>query len=140
MTTPTFFRKHLGALRPSGPAAEELLGKIALAEDVQVEIKRPRNLRHHRKFWKLIDVIFPEQTAYATKEDLADALKVGVGHCDIVPAPNGKPFTRPKSIAFKAMDQQGFDEFYDRVIDVVVTRVIPNIDSDDLRQEVESFL
>lgn len=154
MTAPLFFTKDLRSLRPSNDAAEEALGKIKLGAEVQVEIKRPRNLQHHKKFWKLASVVVDNQERYATPEHLVDGLKVATGHCDThlgkpetVSCPHcGGSFAHqtiiyvPHSISFASMNQTEFEAFYSRCIDIIARHVIPGIDKDDLRHEVEEFL
>ena len=45
----------------------------------------------------------------------------------------------PKSIAFHAMDQAEFEAFYERVIDVVVSEIIPGLSREDLKRELSEF-
>lgn len=46
----------------------------------------------------------------------------------------------PKSISFAAMDQAGFDEFYNRCLDAIAQHFLPGVSSEELRQQVEEFL
>lgn len=151
---PLFFRKDLGALRPANDAAEQAMSKVKHGTEVRVEMRRPRNLQHHKKFWALASIVADNQEHYASAEHLVDALKVATGHCE---THAGKPETVacphcggtfkhqtiiyvPHSISFKSMDQAEFEAFYERCLDIVAKHVIPGIDKDDLRREVEGFL
>ena len=140
MSTPLFFRKELGRLVPTDEAASAALAKLKLGADVQVEIKRPRNILHHRKFFALMQLVYQNQEHYDSIEHLIAALKTAVGHCDLVPGKGGTLIALPKSIAFHNMDQTAFEEFYDRCIDIVAKHFLPGVDRDELRREVEEFL
>lgn len=41
-------QKHLGSLRPTDSSGEDALRKIGNGEVVSIEVKRPRNVKHHR--------------------------------------------------------------------------------------------
>jgi hypothetical protein len=84
MSTPTHFRKDFGRLIPCDDAASAMLMKIKHGDVVQVEIKRPRNIMHHRKFFALINLVFENQAKYESPEHLLAALKASVGHCDFL--------------------------------------------------------
>ena len=141
MAQPLFFRKKLGALVPADGAAITVLSKVRHGEDVQVEIKRPRNIRHHRKFFALVNLVFENQEHYASVEDLLAALKSAVGHCTLIDARDGGTrIAVPKSISFAKMDQAEFDAFYEKCLDVVARYFLPGVESDALRAEVEDLL
>jgi hypothetical protein len=140
MSTPTHFRKDFDRLIPCDDAASAMLMKIKHGDVVQVEIKRPRNIMHHRKFFALINLVFENQAKYESPEHLLAALKASVGHCDFLPGKDGMLVAVPKSIAFHKMDQTAFNEFYDRCIDKIARHFLPGVDSDDLRREVEELI
>ena len=76
------FQKHLGTLRPAEPAAEEMLARIKHDDIVRVEIKKPRNLQHHRQFWALMNLVFENQDHYKSAEEVCTAFKFATGHYD----------------------------------------------------------
>jgi len=141
MTQPLYFRKELGKLVPADDTAQAALAKIKLGADVQLEIKRPRNIAHHRKFWALANLVADNQEHYETAEQVVAALKAATGHCDWLPMRDKKHMVAiPRSIAFHKMDQGEFAAFYDKCIDVVASHFLPGVDSAALRDEVEEFL
>ena len=133
-----FFRQ-MGALRPADEAAEAILSKCRESELVAVEVKRGRNLAHHRKFWKLMSLVYENQTHYKSPEEVCAAFKVAVGHCDYVQTSRGLVGI-PRSISFQKMDQTVFDGFYQQAVDYLCTEVIPGMDSETLEREVEELL
>lgn len=130
--------KCLGALRPVDEAGEDALRKIASGEVISVEIKRPRNVRHHRMFWALMSIVHQniDGDRYPTVEDLVAAVKIAAGHRTTIQLPNGDIGFIPKSIAFHKMDQAAFDAFYDKVCDLLAKHFLPGVTSDELKHEV----
>lgn len=140
--TKLVFAKQLGSLRPVDPAGEEALRKIGNGQLVQVEIKRPRNLAHHRKFWALMSLVHDnlDHDRYPTVEDLVAAVKLLTGHRRLIELPGGEHCFIPDSIAFRNLDQAGFEQFYDRVLDLIAKRFLPGVTSEELRAEVENLI
>lgn len=131
--------KQRGGLMPVGVVGQEAMDTIADGAMLMVEVKQPRNIDHHRKMFALLNLIFKNQSHYRTQDEMLDAIKVYVGHCDFMYLRDGSTVARPKSISFAKLDQLAFNEFYDRVIDVVCQYIIPNLDREDLKRELEAF-
>ena len=131
--------KQMGALRPADELAEEVLQKIPSGTLVSVDVKRGRSLPMHRKFWKMIQIVTDNQTAYPNAEAVCAAFKVATGHCTYIETPVGR-CALPKSISFANMDQSEFETFYEKAVDYCTTTVIPNLNSHDLKREVEELL
>lgn len=129
--------RDLGTLRPVDDRGRELLSKLKLGFQYQVEVKRPRNLQQLRLYWALMHLIFPQQSRYLNEEDLSDAIKCAVGHCEEMSLKDGRIAVRPLSIAFSKADQDKWESFFKAVIDLVTTKIIPGLDEGDLRRELE---
>lgn len=140
MSAPVFMRRHMGALRPVDAASETALASVLHNEIVEVQIKRRRNLAHHRKWWKLVQVVFPHQSTYSTIETFHAALKCALGHADAVTLPDGRVMLVPRSIAFAKMDQAAFEQFYERAVDLICSRILPRLNREDLMEEVGEIL
>jgi hypothetical protein len=137
----TLFRKTLGSsLSPLYDAARDALRPVPVGAVIMVTWKRPRNLKHHNKFFALLDLIFRNQSLYATLDDLRDAITVYVGHAEVMILRDGREVHRPKSIAFHKMDQDQFDQFYAAVIQVVAEKILPGVDQKDLERELLDFI
>lgn len=131
-------QKHLGSLRPADEAGEAALRAIGQGELVFVEIKKSRNIKHHRMFWALMSLVHQNMDAerYPTVEDLVAAVKIAAGHRTRIELPNGIVGFIPKSIAFHKMDQTAFSEFYDSVCDLIAKHFMPGVTSAELKNEV----
>ena len=138
--TAIMLRKRLsGVLEPIDEAGRDAIMRIKAGDVVRAEVSRPRNLQHHKKWWALVSLIYQNQSRYKSPEALNDAIKVYVGHCEVVALQNGKVMHVPKSIAFHAMDQFEFEEFYDRAIDMICQEIIPRLNKEDLKRELLEF-
>jgi len=130
------FRKTLSGLKPADESAEEALRKIAINSVVAIKLKRPRNLGHHRKFFALLKIVFENQELYKSEQALLAAIKIATGHCvPLVLADGTKAFV-PSSISFASMDQAEFEAFWEKVVSLVCTKIIPNLRREDLEAEI----
>ncbi len=130
------------ALVPSDSASLEALRKFKDGDIVSAVIKRPRNPKHHRKLFAMLQIVWEGtavQDKYPTKENLLDALKLALGYCEPVRLPNGECAVKVKSIAFESMDQTAFEKFYDAAVDVILTQLVPHLKREDLAREVEAM-
>ena len=133
-------RKRMsGVLEPVDDAGQDALRKIAVGDVVRAEIKRPRNLAHHKKWWSLVSLIYQNQTHYQSPEELDDAIKVYIGHCSVMVLKDGTEVRVPKSIAFSAMDQTAFEEFYERALNMICEKIIPRLNQEDLKRELLEY-
>ena len=131
--------KNLGALRPVDEAGEAVFRHIAQGEVVTVELKRERNIMHHRKLFAMLQLVLDNQEHYKSIEDLLDVAKLRTGHVRTVQTRDGE-VRIPRSISFAALDQDGFNDFYNRACAWVVDEVIPGLKRKDLDAEVEAKL
>ncbi len=131
--------KRLGALRPTDDMGIEAMRKIGDNELVKVTWTRPRNVRFHRKFFAMLQIILANQEHYKSIDDLLGVCKLRIGHVRIVETAKGiERF--PASISFANMDETEFSAFYDRAIDWMLTEVIPGLQRQHLDAEVEAEL
>lgn len=126
-------RKHFA---PVDPVSAELIEAMANGEMVTATIRRTRNSGHHRKFFALVKVVYEAQDRYATQEQLLNVLKMAVGHGELMEVVKGKPMFIPASISFAKMDQTAFEQFYNKVVDVVLSKILPHVDKQELEQQV----
>lgn len=136
---PTIWVKHLGSLRPGDEEAEAVLRSIGQGELVSVEVKRPRNIRFHNKFFAMLKIILDNQELYKSKTQLLDVCKIAIGHVEVIER-KGIQYMKPKSISWAAMDETAFQDFYDRAVAWVAEEVVPGLRRQDLDEEVEIAL
>lgn len=103
----------------------EVMRKIPVDAEVLVVYKRPRNLKFHKKLLKLLRTVHGMQETYPSVEILLDNVKIAIGHCDTYVTHDGKPFYKPRSIAFDKMTEDEFGVFYSRAIDACLAHFLP---------------
>ena len=131
--------KRLGGLQPIDEAGEAAMRNVGLGEVVTAEVKRPRNVRFHRKFFAMLQIILQNQDHYQSLDDLLDVCKLRTGHYRTIQTKQGE-VRIPNSISFAAMDDTEFADFYDRACYWIVTEVIPGLERQHLDEEVASRL
>jgi Protein of unknown function (DUF1367) len=127
-------------LAAADPISLEAIEGIREKETVTATLRRARNPRHHAKLFALLNIGLPHQKAYPTTGDLLVALKISTGLFDTVQSVDRIPIIIPKSISFASMSQSDFEQWYERAVDVITTRILPLVNKDDLNDEVASIL
>lgn len=123
-------------LVPTDPFSIDAVRGMAEHEDVKATLTRSRNIKHHRMFFALLNIVFESQNQFPTLEGMLDAIKIGLGHFEEIHGLDGKIYVKPKSISFASMDQKSFEEFYNAAVNLILTRIMPNMKRADLEQRV----
>jgi len=136
--------KTLAGLTAAYDADKEHLSKLKLGEVYRCEIKRPRNIAFHCKYWALLNLVFdnlPEalEDKIRSVDELHTELKMQTGVRMKRVSLSGQTYYVPGSIAFHKMSESEFDAFYQAAANVIVKYILP-VDADELLNEVESFL
>ena len=130
-------------LAPSDRETEIFLGRYKNGDILAYPPPRqPRHPGHHRKYWALLKLVHDGtavQDLYPTTNKLHQAIKGALGYYSEVILPDGQVFKIVDSIAYESMDQQAFEEFYGKVLDLITTQIVPNLDREDLVREVETM-
>lgn len=127
-------------LGAADPISADVISSMGNKEVVYASIRRPRNAKHHRKLFALLKVVFDAQSTFATIEQLLEALKLATGLFETGKTIDGLPYARPTSISFASMDQNSFSAWYEKAIDVILTKVLPNTNRKDLETQVLEIL
>lgn len=136
-----FFKLPNGDLR----ALEDgLLRRLIIGEAYEFEFKIPRNIKFHRKFFAFLTAVHSiEQIeqSFSSIEHLRKALTIDVGHYEIIAGMDGAWYKIPKSINFASMDDAIFDQFYAKVMRIILDRLPEYVEGDihALENEVMSF-
>lgn len=130
-------RKHNDALVPVDEQGKDLLAAIRHGREVTADVKRARHPKHHRLFFAILKFVV-EHTDLDSIETAKSALKVATGEVDpIIDAMTGKTFFILRSIAWEAKGQDEFEDFFNRAVEVITTRWLPEgTSADDVRHEI----
>lgn len=132
-------RRHGSHLVPADQLAEEDILALKTGAEFIVEVRKPRSLQHHRLLFALLRKVAQSCPTPLSEDALLSWVKVRTGHVESVPLGFGRSYQAPASIAFAKMDQGQFREFFDRVVHLIRTEVVPGL-PDDFAAEFEAML
>jgi len=130
-----------GMLRPVCDEDLARLSKMKTNDVVMVDVKRVRNYRFHRKFFALLTFAFDlwcergtgkgieykGQHVLPNFEQFREDIVILCGFYEMHVRLDGTVRVKAKSIAFANMEQDDFDQLYDKAIDVILHKVIPQV-------------
>jgi hypothetical protein len=134
--TKAAFIKRDGALWPMDDDGRELMASLRNDRQVVVNVHAPRNIRHLRLYFHLLNRVVKSGAWAGDKDTLEDWIKIGVHHVRIVVGPDGKAHYVPKSIAVESMPQDEFRRFFDRAIYLICSKLLGREDWEWLRDEI----
>lgn len=109
------------------------------------DIKKPRNLDHHKKLFALANCTIanlPDDSILVRKQvdayGLIKAIEVELGMIENEYCLDGGYHTKAKSIDFASMDQTEFQEFYDKAVYIMAGLI--NVSTEDLEQNSMEYL
>lgn len=132
-----FLLGRAGGLYPTGRLSADAVAKLSGKECV-CEVSRPRNLAHHRKLWALA-ALCADHSQF-TAEQVVDIFKLRTGLTTQSQLADGTIVQHPGSISFAKMGQDEFEEWYERVLRVVATDILPGVTREDVARELRGFL
>ena len=138
-----FLRRTPQGFVPAYDRDVDLLSHIPVGAIVSTRPKRPRRIRRHRWWWALLNRVADSHPFYSRAEQVLTHLKMRTGWVDATTLVNGEDVQviyTPRSISFDAMDETEFAQFIDRALDVVVHELLPGVDREELRREIEAML
>lgn len=140
---------------PNGFAVDEAanepgaFSKIKLGDIIRIEYKRPRNQKMHSKYFALLNIAFDafepntphngvmvEKNFKRFRKDIA----IQAGHYDVVVNLDGELRLEAKSISFGNMEQEDFDDLYNKSVNVILQKVLTSYTRPDLDHVVEQVI
>jgi len=123
---------------------DQLKSKIngmADGDVIRLEWATPRNPKHHRKFFALVNLINRNSEIYRTVDQALVAIKLASGHLDpIVDPRTGEIIQIPRSISYDAMSQEDFEAFYESALDSIVEHILTHLDRDQADEIIKNIL
>lgn len=149
-----FTKGPRGSLLPLDDEQAELLAKLPQGALVRAQIASPRNAKFHRKCFALLNYAYgvwkelqpPRewrgQPVVTSFERFREDVTILAGHYEPVFNAQGELRLIAKSISFAKMDDVAFEQFYSRLIDTLLTKVLTNtkLTEAKLREYVEQVL
>lgn len=129
-----------GALEPASAyySAELRSRRLRVGDLVHADLTKPRNPRHHRLVFALLQKVLENMDGLQTIEQLLTIIKIKLGRVDtLVDASSGKAYYVPQSIAFASMDQTEFSVLWRDLCRLVARDYFPGMDPDQVAELAE---
>jgi len=134
-------------LEPVSQMDEEKLLEIPEHREVTVRIVRKRSLPQHRLYWALLNMVMenlpePEpgkQWPFMSTDQLHEAIKIELGFMRPIKTIKGDTIYVPDSIAFDRCDQECFQKFFERALDLISTTFLHGGDPYDMLLEAARY-
>jgi len=127
-----------GIIKPAYGSDHEYFKKMPTNEVFEIEYKKQRNIKFHRKFFALIKLAYENQSDYRLMEDLRRDLLITSGNYnEVVNKITGEVFKVADSISFSNMDDVKFNEVYESVKEVIAKWL--GITNENINEEIEQY-
>ena len=131
-----YLKKQNNVLVPSLPQDSEIFDKWNNGDILECEVRKPRNIKFHRKFFALLNMVYENQEKYSNFNDFRTEIILRCGFYKSHVNVNGEIMYFPKSIAFSNMDEIEFTHLYDKAIDVVLKYFMPKASKEEIEKMV----
>jgi len=132
-----FARNTLQGLVPLYPADFDIKRKLKIGQDYEVEIKNPRNLGFHKKFFALLNIGQENTQLDMPFDAYRRYITIKAGYYNAYQTPKGLYYDA-KSISFASMTQEEFEDVYSRVLDKIIEDI--GADKKDIEEMLIEFM
>ena len=130
--------KSNSGLKPSYDSDMEIYVKIPVGETFEIDYKKPRNVKFHRKFFALIRLAFENQEAYKLIDSMREHLIIHAGYSyEETNFITGEIKIKAKSISFASMDEIEFSNLYESVKNVISQWL--GIENESIDEEISKY-
>lgn len=117
--------RTLSGVAAGDDAATDYLRKWPIGETRRANVRRPRALKSLRRYWALVNLVYMNSEQFKSQDAVHAFLKIKAGHCTpIVAKSSGEVFLVPDSISFDTLDEQAFNDVWNRVVQVVAEDIL----------------
>jgi len=110
--------------------------KLKEGEIYHIEVKLARNYQFHKKFFSLVGFAHLHTHLEMPLDAYRKYLICKAGYCDVYHTSKGA-YVEPHSIAFDKMDEETFEDLYNRVLDAVAEDI--DVSREDILNELLNF-
>lgn len=127
-----------GTLKPAYDSDYESFKKIPLNEIIEIEYKKQRNIKFHRKLFSLLNLAYSNQNIFDNLEDMRYCLMLECNLSEIkVNKLTGEMFKIPKSLQFNKMDELEFNEVYNTLKQYICEWL--GVTNEQINEEIEQY-
>lgn len=131
-----FVKNTLSGLVPLYPADLEEKKRLKLGAEYKVEIKHPRNIGFHKKFFALVNIGHQNTSLEMPFETYRRYVIMKAGYFKVYNTGKGS-YYEAESISFAKMDQIQFEEVYSRVLDIIIKDL--GVSKDEIEETLINF-
>jgi hypothetical protein len=117
-----FVKNTISGLVPLYPADLDQKKHLKLGMEYEVNIKHPRNIGFHKKFFALINIGHENTSLDMPFDTYRRYVTMKAGYFKTYTTNKGT-YYEAESISFAAMDQATFEEVYSRVLDIIIADI-----------------
>ena len=139
------FTKVRGGLVPAFDEDERWLSKKKTGALLELDIKKPRNGKLHRKWWALANYLAEHSDRFPTAEHASKWMLIQMGYCTrvwggrVLASGLGElEIPIADSISFASMDDDTFSEMYSKACDLLC-EIIPHVNDANVAQVLAEF-
>lgn len=137
---PATWRRTLSGFEPADDQARSFWQKSKPGDIIELTGRRPRNLKHHRKYWILMQIVVDNSDDFDTPETVNYAVKAAMNRGKwIQPAKAKRALFIPESISFANMDQEAFDRFYTEAVNAITRHFLPGCTPEQIDDIIMQF-
>jgi hypothetical protein len=134
-------KKTLGGFELADEMSVENSKRFKVGEVYRADVVKPRSRKTLARYWVLCQMILDNTETFRSKEQISDYLKIRTGHStSIVSNSTGEIFHVANSINFDELDETQFQDFWQRVCDVVVADILPGITQHEIEYEIAKIV
>jgi hypothetical protein len=131
-------KKTYGGLKPCYPKDYEIYSKIQINEEFEIDYKKKRNIKFHKKFFALLKLFYENQDVYNNIEDLRlDLIKESGRFEEVTNIFTGEVFKKANSISFGSMDEITFSELYEDCKSIICKHL--GIGKESIEEEIHQY-
>lgn len=119
-----------GTFEPASELYRSMLRtkKFRVGDLVRADLTKPRHPKHHRLVMALLQKVLDNQDGLLSMDQLLTVLKIKMGRAvPFTDSATMRTYWVPESIAFDAMDQSVFSEFWTDLCKLVARDYFPNL-------------
>ncbi|PHR03337.1 MAG: hypothetical protein COB29_13265 [Sulfitobacter sp.] len=133
-------KNRFGYFQPISKFDESLCQDLPEGKSLKAKITLARSVPYNGRYWVMLTKVIKNQNYFPSAEVLHGAIKRKLGYSTTYRFRDGTEYHHEESTAFDSMDQIQFQLFYEQALQLICEEIIPNLDSDVLRKEMEGFL
>ncbi len=129
-----------GLFMPAYDSDKEICNKIKVGEAVEVDFKKKRNYKFHKKFFALLNLAYSNSDYEMSFDEFRKEVIRRAGFYREVVNFIGVTEYYAKSISFAKMDELEFSELYSKSLDVILKYILKENTKEEIEQEIINFI